>query len=289
MEISPADKIKYRDLLLQTYKAFAKFCFDNGISFCAAGGTMIGAVRHQGFIPWDDDVDVYMKRKDYDKFISRRELLAKTNYEIIDSNNEGYYCAMAKFSHRHSTIWEFQSIPCLLGAYIDVFVLDYEDGTRDEVIRKRLNFARKVDFFYVCSNNHPMKEIFKQIQHGNLKKSLWYVFQKFFFRIIHQILKKYIIIYSKKKQGEWLVAYTGTSREKDIFRAEWFAESVSFPFEDTWIYVPSGYDEFLTAMFGNYMNYPPVEEQTSHHALFYYNLDRRISKSEIDQIQIDEI
>ena len=103
MDFTPSDKKRYKDLLLQTYKVFAKFCADNGISYFAAGGTLIGAVRHHGFIPWDDDVDVYMKRADYDKFISLRDQLANTAYEIIDPSNNGYYCAMAKFSHRYST------------------------------------------------------------------------------------------------------------------------------------------------------------------------------------------
>ena len=70
MEFSASDHIRYKELLLQTYKAFVIFCKEHEIRFFAAGGTMIGAVRHQGFIPCDDDMDVYMKRVDYDRFIN---------------------------------------------------------------------------------------------------------------------------------------------------------------------------------------------------------------------------
>lgn len=287
MEFSPADNNRYKDLLLQAYKAFAKFCSDNDIHYFAAGGTMIGAVRHHGFIPWDDDVDVYMKRPDYDKFISLRSLLSDTDYEIIDPSNEGYYCAMAKFSHRNTTIWEFQSIPFVFGAYIDVFVLDYEDGTFDEIVKKRRIYSKKVDLFYVCSNNHPIKVVRDLFYRGKLIKSSWFTFQKLFLRVIRPLLKKCIIIHSDKEQGEWLVAYTGTSGEKDIFRSEWFDDSLSYQFEDTYINVPSGYDKFLTAMFGDYMTLPPLEKQISHHSLFYYNLDRRITREEIEKKQIE--
>ena len=285
MEFSPAEKKRYKDLLLQTYKAFASFCADNDIHYYAAGGTMLGAVRHHGFIPWDDDVDVYMKRPEYDRFISLRDRLTGTDYEIIDPSNAGYYCAMAKFSHRDSTIWEFQAIPFMLGAYIDVFVLDYEDGPRDEVVQQKSNYSRKVNLFYLCSNRHSLKEFGQQLIRGYFTKSLWYIFQRLFLRNIHPILGKRILRHSNHSHGEWLVAYTGTSGEKDIFRAEWFADTVSYPFEDTLVDVPIGYDAFLKAMFGDYMVYPSIEQQSSHHALFYYNLDRRITGAEIRKIQ----
>ena len=119
MEFTPVDKKRYKFLLLQTFKAFVKFCKDNGIQFFAAGGTMIGAVRHRGFIPWDDDIDVYMKRCDYDKFINLRSQLDGTNYEILDPSLDGYYCAHTKFSHRYSTLWEFQGIPFVSSKVMD--------------------------------------------------------------------------------------------------------------------------------------------------------------------------
>ena len=249
---------------------------------------MIGAVRHQGFIPWDDDVDVYMKRPDYDRFIALRSQLDSTKYEIIDPMTDGYYCAMAKFSHKASTIWEYQSIPFVFGAYIDVFVLDYEDGSFEDVERKRRSYAKKVDLFSVCSNDHPLKEIKHLFFARNFQKALWYIFQKVFLKPYRSYLKNQIVTQPDKRDGKWLVAYTGTSGEKDIFRSEWFSDSISCPFEDTSVDVPSGFDAFLTAMYGDYMSLPPAKEQKSHHALFYYNMDRRISKDEMKHLQIGE-
>ena len=174
----------------------------------------------------------------------------------------------------------------MYGAYIDVFVLDFEDGLYDDVVKKRWNFTRNVDFFYLSSNNHTVKEIVNLFFRGEMKKSIWYLFQKLLLRNIHPLLRKTIIQHSSKSCGEWLVAYTGTSREKDIFRSEWFDGSIPFSFEDTCIDAPSGYDKFLTAMFGDYMTPPPIEMQVSHHALFYYNLDRRITRKEIEEMQV---
>ena len=286
MEFTTTEQKRYKQYLLQTYKFFAKFCADNEIHFCAAGGTMIGAVRHHGFIPWDDDIDVYMKRRDYDLFISSRSKLDGTEYEIIDPATNGYYCAHATLSHRNTTIWEFSSIPFVFGAYIDVFVLDYADGPYEELVGERMNYAKKINLFYICSNNYPIKGIMKHLFQGDLKKALWLLFQKLVLRNCHSAIKKQIIMHSERSHGEWLIAYTGTSGKKDIFRSKWFDSSISYPFEDTFIDVPFGYDEFLRAMYGDYMIPPSKDEQTSHHSLFYFNLDRRISKDEIEQIQI---
>lgn len=288
MELSSADRIRFKGLLLQTYKCFAEFCTNNAIRYCAAGGTMIGAVRHQGFIPWDDDIDVYMKRPDYDRFISLRNLLTGTDFEIIDPSTPGYYCAHAKFSHRDSTIWEFKGIPFVFGAYIDVFVLDYEDGAFGDVARKRMDYAKRVNQFFLCSNHHPAKEIRNLFLQGAFKKSLWYVCQRLFWENFHSVLKRSVLRKSAQTQGEWLVAYTGTSGAKDIFRAEWFDDVISCSFEDTFIDVPRGYDDFLKAMYGDYMTFPPVEQRTSHHPFYYFNLDKRISRKEIEQIQVGD-
>ena len=287
MELSAAERIRFKGLLLQTYKCFADFCRNNGICYCAAGGTMIGAIRHRGFIPWDDDIDVYMKRPDYDRFIALRSQLTGTDYEIIDPSTPGYYCAHAKFSHRNSTIWEFLGIPFVFGAYVDVFVLDFEDGAFDDVARKRMDYAKRANQFYLCSNHHSAEEIRRLFLRGDLKKSLWYVCQRLFWGSFHSLLKRGILRKSVNTQGEWLVAYTGTSGVKDIFRAAWFDEFISCSFEDTLIDVPRGYDAFLNAMYGDYMTFPLAEEQTSNHPIFYFNLDKRISRKEIQQIQVE--
>ncbi len=286
MEFSKADRVKFKSILMQTYKFFCEFCYDNKIEFCAAGGTMIGAVRNHSLIPWDDDIDVYMKRSDYDKFIACRTKLKDTEYEIIDQNIDGYYCAHAKFSHRNSTIWEFESIPFMLGAFIDIFVLDYDHGKWEKIVKKRMDFAHLVNRLYICSNNHLFLEITNLFLKGNFRKAIWYLFLKLLFFAYRPLLKNQVLGRTFEKSGEWLVAYTGTSEERDIFRSEWFDSYISVEFEDTYINVPSGYDSLLTAMYGDYMTPPPIEERLSHHVIFYYNLDRRISNEEIKKIQV---
>ena len=73
---------EFQVALLKVFKQFAKYCEEYDLTYYAAYGTLLGAIRHQGFIPWDDDIDVYMKREDYDKMIANRKLLEATPYRI---------------------------------------------------------------------------------------------------------------------------------------------------------------------------------------------------------------
>ena len=179
MELTNEEQFIFKNLLLQTYKAFREFCISNEIRFFAGGGTMIGAVRHNGIIPWDDDIDIFMFRKDYDKFVSLKDRLKDTDYEIIDPTDDGYFSTMAKFSYKNSSIWEFREIPFVSGIYIDVFFLDYEDCNYEKVVKKKFRYDKYANLFLISSSKHPMSEILFQFSRFNLKKGIWYLLQKF--------------------------------------------------------------------------------------------------------------
>lgn len=276
MELTKEQQIRFKELLIQTYKSFKALCEAENIKFFAAGGTMLGAVRHGGMIPWDDDIDVYMSREDYEKFLALKHKISDTDYEIIDPTDEGFFCAMAKYSHRHSTIQEMEFIPFLEGVYIDIFVLDYEEGTYEEVVARRMNYLKSVDLYCMSAIQRPWSNIGAAIIHGEISKSLWYLFQKCVIRPLRGWFTRRILWWPGKIAGEWMVAYTGTSLQKDIFRSEWFVNGTTdFPFEDTTIPVPNGYDASLTHQYGDYMKLPPAAKQVSHHGHFYIDLEGR--------------
>ena len=137
------DISRFQDALLEVYKEFASFCELNNITFYAAYGTMIGAIRHHGFIPWDDDIDVFMKRDEYDKFVALRNTLEGTSYKIsIYIDGESPY-PFAKFHTTKGTIWEYPQFPYIIGPWIDVFPIDEgdeSDPTANQVLE---------DFHYV--------------------------------------------------------------------------------------------------------------------------------------------
>ena len=103
------DLDEFKVYLLKTFKAFINFCEQHGLTYYAAFGTALGAVRHQGFIPWDDDVDVYMPREDYNRLLALRGVLDSSKYEVIDIENKGYYLYFAKWCMRN--VRPLQNLP----------------------------------------------------------------------------------------------------------------------------------------------------------------------------------
>lgn len=290
MELSEKETTKLKSKLIQTYKAFRELCFSNDIHFFAGGGTMIGAIRHKGIIPWDDDIDIFMLRKDYDKFISLKHHLGCTDYEIIDSSDDGYFCSMAKFSHRYSSIWEFREIPFVSGVYLDVFVLDYENGSFAEVAEKKKRYDHFSNLFYISSADHSFSLIFKELAHLHLMKGFWHLAQKCIIRNFRLYYRSQILKHSTSDNGQWLVVYQSIYGNKDIYQSSWILDGfLTVPFEDTFIDVPKGYDSILTQVYGDYMSFPPKEKRYAHHSRFYVNLDKRITKEEIKIIQAEAL
>lgn len=284
MADNKAPRTSIQLLLLQTYLSFKLFCQANNLKFVAAGGTVLGAIRHRGLIPWDDDIDVYMPRADYNRFLALKESLAETDYEIVDPRDKDYHCMMAKYVYRNSTLWEFKDIVFPMGVYIDVFALDYDDGPYEEALKRRMVFNKQGTLFCISAIDRSFSTIFKQFSCGQISKGLWYLYQKCVLRPLRPLFKRTVLSYPSINSGEWLVALSGASGKKDVYKAEWFDGVITYPFEDTTIDVPTGYDAYLRHMYGDYMQLPPEEKRVSHHPHFYLNLERRITQSEVQEL-----
>ena len=105
---------RYKELLIKTMSEFIKVCDRNGIEYIGAYGTVLGAIRHKGLIPWDDDIDVFMTRENYEKFLRLKKNLVGSGYEIVDLDDKGYYLPFAKFCDSQTTIWEVENLPFIL-------------------------------------------------------------------------------------------------------------------------------------------------------------------------------
>ncbi len=277
------DISRFQDALLEVYKEFASFCELNNITFYAAYGTMIGAIRHHGFIPWDDDIDVFMKRDEYDKFVALRNTLEGTSYKIsIYIDGESPY-PFAKFHTTKGTVWEYPQFPYIIGPWIDIFPLDEGDDTDPDSnqIFEELHYAM---WKYRKSIAYsPWNNILYDFTQLNIINACVKIFKKIRYAPFKQKYIKEIslcINRIRKIKGKTLRGYS-IPLTNEIFEKQWFERAISVPFEDTTIFVPNGYHECLTKLFGNYMQLPPEEKRTSHHKMFYVDLEHTKTIDEI--------
>lgn len=273
---------EYRVKLLETFVAFDRFCKTNEIKYYAAYGTLIGAVRHQGLIPWDDDIDVYMLRKDYEKFCSLKGKVMG-HYDIMDINDDGYWLlSLAKFVDMDTTLWEFKHLPLILGVYIDVFPLDECNMEQVMTLKKRYD---KYSLLVAQSlMRYSISDILDSLSKLKLRYFLSQIFCVFYKKHKYSSYKqKYLdcIEDIKKSKGDFLVSYDGPYGAGEVFEKKIFSDSVLLPFEGMYIEAPIGYEQYLKSIYGDYMKLPPKDKRISHHSHYYLNLNLRLSFNEI--------
>ena len=276
---------QYKVILLKTFKTFCSFCNTHGINYYAAYGTVIGAIRHNGLIPWDDDIDVYMLRDDYERFKKLNQEALKIGYRIEGPENLGYTAMFLKFVDNNTTLWEDEKNPYILGVYIDVFPLDYVHYDNQKFLKIYKNLSRSFFSYLRIHHKNTMNLILEGIRERNLKKSL---------RSLRGLLcdglnekkayKKFLFYENEIKQtipSDKLASYLGPYGIRELFPTEWFSHKKYFDFEDIKIVVPAGYDQYLKQIYGDYLVFPPVEKQVSHHFHHYINFDKKIQLNEV--------
>ena len=258
---------------LGVLKELIKVIEANGIRYCAFAGTCLGAVRHKGFIPWDDDIDILLSRKDYE--ILRKELykqlpeyIKKLDYDSSETDIQLYI----KFHDTRTTLIEKTVIgnpDRFTGAWVDVFPLD---GLPDNPLIKRIWYA--IYIFLIISNTRrrsikekitDFRSLIKELYGGFLKKYFSY---NYFTNVLESFLSKYDI--SKCKMSTWNVATWAEAKEYIFgkpFEVDFLKDTILVPFEDTMIRIPRRYDDHLTIMYGDYMEFPPESKRNSGHKI----------------------
>lgn len=275
------DALKQR--LLDNLKFFQAFCKEHGLRYIGCGGTVLGAVRHKGFIPWDDDIDLYMPRADYERFLSLSEELRSRGYEVQTVADKGYYCPFGKLSDLRSTVWEFERLPFIMGVSIDLFPLDEFDES-DEVITARQYRSHYYFDKYINAVSRYSCKTWRRALCDALKGR------------IHQLGLHVLNLWRKTHPQHYLDGFVQYEKqfigghgpkcvclpqwEGKIFRTEWFEDVIELPFEDTTVTCPRDYDAYLRLLYGDYMQLPP-EDRRIQHPHFYLNLERRLTLEEI--------
>lgn len=254
------DREEVKRIQIEILDTVTDFCDQNGISYWLDCGTLLGAIRHKGYIPWDDDIDIGMLREDYDKF---SELFNKSNerYRFVNIHNkEDFYVAFGKIIDVNTVLYEPNKNGNKLSVNIDLFVYDNAPDD-DRLVNKMYNTRDRLRFIAsfsrgnnILENDSLFKRIFKQILH--------IVCSPF---SSNKCLKK-VVINAKKYNGvdtSRVGNFTSISRiacKKSILDS-----FVEVEFEGKFYKAPVGYDEWLKEFFGDYMELPPVEKRVTHH------------------------
>lgn len=280
----------YRALLNKTMRAFIAFCQEYGLTYFVCGGTALGVVRHQGIIPWDEDIDVYMKREDYDRFISLHKILAEGGkYHILSKEiYPEYRSAFAKFCDSHSSMLHSPNQSLVYGMYIDVFPLDRTDKSisHKDISCRYLDVVDK-HFRATMYADLSIKALLRHLSSANVGALIDNLKLKVCRIFASKYYKEYIALTNQIRGFEGDYLYTsayGRYPDNKIFPKEWFEGVEMLPFEDYEVAVPKGLIEYLTAYFGpNYMIPPGKEEQDERHHKYYANIVERLNRQECER------
>lgn len=257
--------------ILEIMKYIDKLCRANHITYYIMGGTALGAVRHGGFIPWDDDLDIFMTPSEFTKFKEAVREDNNTFFVLQEWKTVDGYLEHAKLRMNGTTLIEenFKHRRDLhQGIYVDIMLL-HKIPAEKELLQKKMYFMCKFVTLYALSQRNWQPKTFVQALVLNLLKFLPC-------KMIAKWCYKNIFKFDGLTEGfKWFYWITPASFRSGIFDRELFEDPVDVPFEDTMLLGSVHIKKYLEYRYGNYMILPPKEQQKAavHAMIFDVNKD----------------
>lgn len=248
---------------MQILLIFQQICNQLNLRYYLISGTLLGAIRHHGFIPWDDDIDVGMPRRDYEVFVHQSQKYLGTDYFLQNAKSEPnfpYY--FSKIRRRGTKVEELflREISMEQGLYIDIFPLDLcpDNDRLARIFFKEIELLdcailSQVCDSFVCGYKKPL--------------------MRFLFQLFKLLPRKRI--FGLREGCRKVAGYLSSGKRlcivggrhgfpRETYLAEWFSSTEEVRFESGCFPIPTGWPEVLKNMYGNYMEYPPVSERMGH-------------------------
>ena len=273
----PISMEENREILISMLDALAEYCDTHGIRYTLSGGTLLGAVRHHGFIPWDDDIDINMPRPDIEKLykISGGRIGAYSLVKPGDDRFTGsFYRLYDNDTVMENSLGMKNSHPVYNPVFIDIFPVEglpESEGKRKlyyetaSILRKMMRVAQR--------DNVAAKNTRQLI----LNIIGYYPVRIFGYDRLVRWFQKYIQKYDFEKSDLVGVMSSSKYKTEEVIDREGYVDLIDVEFEGKKYHGPSNYDRYLSQLYGDYMQMPPEEKRKTHHTFKVY---RRKSSNE---------
>lgn len=263
-----------KELELQLLKSIHAICKKQNIRYTLAYGTMLGAVRHKGFIPWDDDIDIIMPRPDYERFFN---YCSKHDVDFGFATctlNPAYHSTSGKVWDKHSVIEDpYRNYDDVnIGAFVDIMPMDgLGQGDKGNALKRLKPFILYNKYLAAVGWD----------KYSRSATNPWYTepIRLGLFLVTRLINKNKVFIKATNKmrrynfnKSDYVAALCVTKTPRAIKPKKMFDEFCEMDFEDQKFCVIKDYDIFLRDTYGDYMQLPPVEKQKAHHAMKVYRV-----------------
>lgn len=260
-----------KKILLDVMDDIHDFCERHGLTYYLSGGTLLGAIRHNGFIPWDDDIDIHMPRPDYDKFM---QLYPKEGKNVLYEHciNENYKYPFAKLCKKNTKLIERDADSGVdMGIYVDIFPLDALGNSEAEAkkLMKKLLPYVNLNLSLLVNQWRDHVSFVKNFAIWNLHNvALMMGGHKKLLKKIDKIIRTY-----DYDTSAYVGEFIDEVQYKRITDKKLLGVRYLHDFEDRQYYIPAGYDKILTDFYGDYMTPPPPEKQVLTHGFEAFVLE----------------
>lgn len=253
---------------LDMLKEIDRICRRENIQYYLAGGTLLGAVRHKGFIPWDDDIDIAMARDEYERFLKVMKKEKHSYYKLfaMEYNKEYQYTFAKVVDTRTRLVEEIGKDLPDMGVFIDIFPIDGMGNDKRKAMRRLMKIIRlRSRIIESALKEDEIKNKEQNLKNKIIKETANLIIKLLGIRRCYFMLLRYV----KKmdfRSSYWIAsAVGGAGIERELVERKCFDDLIELEFEGCKFFAPAGYDTYLKNLYGDYMVLPPESDRVTPH------------------------